>query len=58
MFARFTRRAARKQYAKRWQAETVFSMLKWNYGSALRARSSGRREQELLLIVMTHNIAV
>lgn len=58
MFVRLERPTARKQYAQRWQAETAFSMLKRNYGSALRAKSSVRREQELLLNVMTHNIAV
>ena len=26
-------------YGQRWQVETVFSMIKRNYGSALRARN-------------------
>jgi hypothetical protein len=59
MFERFkTDRATRKTYGQRWQVETTFSMLKRNFGSALRARSADRRERELLLKVMTHNIAV
>jgi hypothetical protein len=50
--------AARQAYGQRWQAETVNSMIKRNYGSALRARTPERREREMLLKVMTHNIAV
>lgn len=48
----------REQYGQRWQAETVNSMMKRNYGSALRARTPQRRERELLLKVMVHNIAL
>jgi len=58
MFERFGKRKTQKQYAQRWQAETAISMIKRTYGSALRAKSSGRREQELLLNVITHNIAI
>jgi hypothetical protein len=48
----------RKAYRKRPQVETVFSMLKRNLGSALRARSHWGRCRDLFLRVLTHNIAV
>ena len=44
-------------YGQRWQAETVFSMIKRNYGSALRARNIESQAREMLLIVLTHNSA-
>ena len=47
-----------KVYGKRAQVETVFSMLKRNLGSALRARSEPGRRRDLLLRVLTHNIAL
>ena len=43
-------------YHKRPQAETVFSMLKRNLGSALRGRSHWSRCRDMLLRVITHNI--
>lgn len=48
----------RQAYGQRWQVETVNSMMKRNYGSALRARTPERREREMLLKAMTHNIAI
>ena len=48
----------RTTYGQRWQAETVNSMMKRNYGSALRAKTAERREREMLLKAMTHNIAI
>jgi Transposase DDE domain len=45
-------------YNKRSQVETVFSMLKRNLGSALRARSHWGRCRDLFLRVLTHNIAL
>jgi hypothetical protein len=45
-------------YNKRSQVETVFSMLKRNFGSALRARSYWGRNRDLYLRVLTHNIAL
>lgn len=45
-------------YGQRWQVETVNSMMKRNYGSALRAKTAERREMEMLLKAMTHNIAI
>jgi IS5 family transposase len=47
-----------KAYRKRPEAETVFSMLKRNLGSALRARSHWGRCRDLFLRVVTHNIAL
>ena len=58
MFDRFKQKRTRKQYGQRWAVETTFSMIKRNYGSALRARTPARRERELLLMAMTHNLAV
>ena len=45
-------------YGQRWQVETANSMMKRNYGSALRAATPQRREREMLLKVLTHNIAL
>jgi hypothetical protein len=48
----------KKAYRKRPQVETVFSMLKRNFGSALRAKSHWGRNRDLYLRVLTHNIAL
>ena len=45
-------------YGQRWQSETVNSMMKRNHGSALRARTPARREREMMLKVVTHNVAL
>ena len=45
-------------YGQRWQVETANSMMKRNYGSALRAATPQRREREMMLKVLTHNIAL
>jgi Transposase DDE domain len=58
MYLRFKRKADKKIYGQRWQVETVNSMIKRNLGSALRARTPGRRSKELLLRVVTHNIMI
>ena len=47
-----------KAYRKRPQVETVFSMLKRNFGSALRAKTIHGRRRDLRLRVLTHNIAL
>lgn len=47
-----------KAYRKRPQVETVFSMLKRNFGPALRARSHWARCRDLFLRVLTHNMAL
>lgn len=56
MKQRFARKADAKVYGQRWQVETVNSMIKRNMGSSLRARSAERREMELTLRVLVHNI--
>jgi transposase len=45
-------------YGQRWQVETVFSMIKRNFGSALRARNIESQNREMLLLALTHNIAI
>jgi hypothetical protein len=47
-----------KAYRRRVQVETVISMLKRNFGAALRARSHHGRCRDLYLRVLTHNIAL
>jgi len=51
-------RFPKKTYGQRWQIETVFSMLKRNLGSALRARSYHSQNRELRLRVLTHNLGI
>jgi IS5 family transposase len=58
MAKRFARKADQKVYGQRSQSETVHSMIKRNQGSALRSRTPERRKQEMLLRVITHNIAL
>ena len=48
----------KKTYGQRWQAETVISMIKRNQGDELRAKSYWSQNREMLLKVLTHNIAV
>jgi transposase len=45
-------------YGQRWQIETVFSMLKRNLGSALRARHHHSQTREIRLRVLTHNLMI
>ncbi len=47
-----------KCYGQRWQVETVFSMIKRNYGSALRGQHYWSQCRDMLLLVLTHNIAI
>jgi IS5 family transposase len=58
MYDAFADGSVATQYGQRWQVETVNSMLKRNHGSALRARTASRRERELQLKAITHNIAL
>jgi hypothetical protein len=48
----------KKAYRHRPQIETVFSMMKRNMGSALRARTHHGRMRDMLLRVITHNVAL
>lgn len=56
MHHRFKREADRRWYGQRWQVETVNSMVKRNLGSALRATTAHRRELEMLLRAVIHNV--
>ncbi len=48
----------KESYGRRWQVETVFSMIKRNFGSALRAKHYWSQGREMMLLVLTHNIAI
>jgi len=56
MRQRFNRKADRRTYGQRAQSETVNSMIKRNFGDALRSIRPKRREQEMLLRALTHNV--
>ena len=45
-------------YRKRWQVETVFSMIKRNLGYAIRSRLEHNRISEMFLMAITHNIMI
>jgi hypothetical protein len=53
---RFKRKADRKPYGQRAQSETVNSMMKRNFGDAMRSIRPKRRKQELLLRSLAHDI--
>jgi hypothetical protein len=48
----------RKKYGRRWQIETVFSMVKRNLGSALKARKPYSLNREVVLKVIVHNLMI
>jgi hypothetical protein len=48
----------KKAYSHRTQNETVFSMIKRNLGSFLRARTHYGRMRDMMLKVLTHNVAL
>jgi transposase len=48
----------KKTYGQRWQVETVFSMIKRNFGDTINARRYWAQCREMMLLVITHNIAV
>ncbi len=48
----------RKAYRRRPQVETVYSMLKRNFGDALRGRSYQSRRRDMYLRALTHNIGL
>lgn len=56
MRQRFARKADRGAYGQRAQSETVNSMMKRNFGDALRSVLTKRREKEMLLRTLTHNV--
>ena len=48
----------KKPYGQRWQVETVFSMIKHNFGENVYARQYWSQCHEMMLLVFTYNIAV
>jgi transposase len=56
MKQRFNRKADKRVYGQRAQSETVNSMMKRNFGDALRSILDKRRGQEMLLRAVTHNL--
>jgi transposase len=54
----YFRRYGSRTYGQRWQVETVFSMIKRNFGSSLSARSTHARYRELALRAICHNVAI
>ena len=58
MAKRANRKADQKDYGQRAQSDTVHSRIKLNQSSALRSRTPERREAEMLLRVLTYNIAL
>lgn len=47
-----------KAYRRRAQVETVMSMLKRNLGACLRGRTHHSRRRDMLLMALTHNVAI
>jgi hypothetical protein len=45
-------------YTRRWQVETVNSMIKRNLGSALAGRTAHSRKRDMALKVLTHNVMI
>lgn len=56
MHHRFARRADATLYGQRSQSETVNSMMKRNFGDELRSVRPDRREQEMLLRTLAHDL--
>jgi hypothetical protein len=55
---RMQTRFPRKKYGQRWQVETIFSMIKRRLGCVVHARSYWAQNREMLLRVLTHNLAI
>jgi hypothetical protein len=49
---------AAKTYCKRWQVETVFSMIKRNLGYCLYGKTQQSQNCEMFLLAITHNIII
>lgn len=47
-----------KAYKRRWQVESVISMIKRNLSASLKARSQWTQSLELSLLAITHNIMI
>ena len=48
----------RKRYGQRWQIETMFSMVKRNLGSALKACKPYSLNREVILKLIVHNLMI
>jgi IS5 family transposase len=51
-------RFPRKKYGQRWQVETIISMIKRRLGDVIHARSHWAQKREMMLLVLTHNLAI
>jgi len=49
---------ARKSYGQRWQAETVFSMIKRNLTDSLSSKEYWSQLREVFLLAITHNLLI
>lgn len=47
-----------ERYGQRWQVETIFSMIKRRFGYVVHARRYWAQNREMLLMVLTHNLAI
>jgi hypothetical protein len=54
----YLKRHGSTTYGQRWQVETVFSMIKRNFGSSLSTHSTHGRYRELALRALCNNIAI
>jgi hypothetical protein len=45
-------------YGQRWQVETIFSMIKRRLGDVVHARNCWSQNREMLLMILTHNLAI
>ena len=54
MFHTFSRRP----YGQRWQVESIFSMVKRNYGPEVNGRTYWSQCREAYLLVLTHNLGI
>jgi len=48
----------KENYGQRWQSETVISMIKRNFTDSLSARSYWPQCRDMVLLVLTHNLAI
>jgi hypothetical protein len=58
MWHYFRRPPERRRYGQRWQAETVFSMIKRRLGETLSARRRSRQDRAIMLKAITHNLMI
>lgn len=58
MWLYFKRPPERRRYGQRWQAESVFSMIKRRLGETLAARHRAHQNRAMMLKVITHNLMI